>query len=125
MRRIVLYGLVLRLWAAAGLAQSPGGQPAPQALTWQDVRSRFEASNPSLLADKLSVDESRAQEITAYLRPNPTFTLTVDGTQIAPDKGEWRPFAGTFESPGVSYLYERRHKRELRLESAKKGTVIA
>src|SRR6202022_2248967 len=70
-------------------------------------------------------DESKAQEITAYLRPNPLFTLTADGNQIAPYKGVWRPFAGTFESPGISYLHERQHKRELRLESAQKATGIA
>jgi cobalt-zinc-cadmium efflux system outer membrane protein len=98
---------------------------AQQALTWEQVRDRFEANNPTLLADKLSIDESKAQEITAYLRPNPDLTLTADGTQIAPDRGVWRPFAGTFESPGISYLHERRHKRELRLESAKKATLIA
>jgi cobalt-zinc-cadmium efflux system outer membrane protein len=88
------------------------------------VRARFEQSNSILLADKLNIDESKAQEITAFLRPNPTFTLSADGTQIAPDKGVWRPFAGTFESPSMSYLHERQHKRELRLESAKKATLI-
>jgi len=98
---------------------------AQQALTWEQVRARFEQSNPALLADKLSVDESRAQEITAFLRPDPTFTLSADGTQIAPEKGVWRPFAGTFESPSISYLHERQRKRELRLESAKKTTLIA
>ena len=96
-----------------------------QSFTWDQIRDRFETTNPALLADKLSIDESRAEEITAYLRPNPTFTMTLDGTQIAPDKGVWRPFAGTFESPAISYLHERQHKRELRLESAKKGTLIA
>ena len=109
-----------------GVAQTPGqASPQPLTLTWQNVRDRFEARNPTLLADKLSVDESKAEEITAYLRPNPTLSLTADGTQIAPNKGVWRPFAGTFESPSISYLHERRHKRELRLESAKKGTMIA
>jgi outer membrane protein, heavy metal efflux system len=98
---------------------------AQQALTWEQVRDRFEANNPTLLADKLTIEESKAQEITAYLRPNPNFTLTVDGTQIAPDRGVWQPFVGTFESPGISYLHERRHKRELRQESAKKETLIA
>jgi len=93
--------------------------------TWEQIRDKFEAINPTLLADKLSVDEARAEEMTAYLRPNPDFNLTVDGTQIAPHNGVWQPFAGTFESPGISYLHERRHKRELRLESAKKATVIA
>jgi outer membrane protein, heavy metal efflux system len=96
-----------------------------QSFTWQEIRDKFEAANPTLLADKLNIDESRAQEITAFLRPNPTFGLTVDGTQIAPYRGVWRPFAGTFESPSLSYLHERQHKRELRLESARKGTLIA
>ncbi len=98
---------------------------AQSALTWQQVRDKFEAANPTLLADKLIIDESKAQEITAYLRPNPGLALTADGTQIAPHKEVWRPFAGTFESPAISYLHERQHKRELRLESAKKGTLLA
>jgi outer membrane protein, heavy metal efflux system len=104
-----------------------GASPAlaQQPLTWEQVRQRFEQNNPTLVAGKLNIDESKAEEITAYLRPNPNFTLTADGTQIAPDKGVWRPFAGTFESPSISYLHERQHKRELRLESAKKGTLIA
>ena len=98
---------------------------AQQVLTWQQVRDRFEANNPTLQADRLNIQESKAQEITAFLRPNPTFGLSVDGTQITPYKGVWQPFAGTFESPSISYLHERQHKRELRLESAKKGTLIA
>src|SRR5579863_4101161 len=88
---------------------------AQQALTWEQVRARFEQSNPTLLADTLNIEESKAEEITAFLRPNPTFTLSADGTQIAPSQGVWKPFAGTFETPSLSYLHERRHKRELRL----------
>jgi outer membrane protein, heavy metal efflux system len=125
MRLAAIVALLLWFGRAPGLAQAPSSPPAPQPLTWQNVRDRFEVSNPTLLADKLNVDESKAEEITAFLRPNPTFTVTLDGTQIAPNDGVWRPFAGTFESPDISYLHERRHKRELRLESAKKGTVIA
>jgi cobalt-zinc-cadmium efflux system outer membrane protein len=93
--------------------------------TWEKVKERFQTNNPTLLADKLSIDESKAQEITAFLRPNPMFTLSADGTQIAPNKGVWRPLTGTFESPSISYLHERQRKRELRLESARKGTLIA
>ncbi len=115
----------LWLWLWLWIMFAAASARAQQALTWEQVRARFEQSNPTLLADKLSVDESRAQEITAFLRPNPTFTLSADGTQIAPEKGVWRPFAGTFESPSLSYLHERQHKRELRLESAKKATLIA
>jgi outer membrane protein, heavy metal efflux system len=112
----------LAAWLLVAAAVSASAQ---QTLTWEQVRLRFEQNNPTLLADKLSIDESRAEEITAYLRPNPQFSLLADGTQISPHKGVWRPFAGTYESPSISYLHERRHKRELRLESAKKGTLIA
>src|ERR1700723_1595073 len=98
---------------------------AQQALTWEQVRARFEQSNPTLLADRLNIEESKAQEITAFLRPNPTFSLSADGTQIAPSRGVWKPFAGTFETPSISYLHERQHKREIRLESAQKETLIA
>jgi outer membrane protein, heavy metal efflux system len=98
---------------------------AQQALTWDQVRTRFETSNPDLRADADNVDEMRAEEITAYLRPNPQFTATVDGTSIAPNNGVWTPLKGTFVSPGFSYLHERDHKRELRLESAREGTHIS
>jgi outer membrane protein, heavy metal efflux system len=108
-------------------AQAPAQVPntKPQVWTWEQLRDRLQLSSPTLLADKLNIDESKAEEITAFLRPNPSFNLSVDGTQIAPHDGIWRPFAGTFESPGLSYLHERRHKRELRLESQKKATSIA
>jgi cobalt-zinc-cadmium efflux system outer membrane protein len=66
----------------------------------------------------------KAEEITAFLRPNPQFTGTVDGTQIAPHAGTWVPLRGTYEQPNFSYLHEREHKRELRRESAKEGTEI-
>jgi len=110
--------------AAPQTSQAPRQSPL-QAWTWEQVKDRFELDNPTLLADKLSIDESRAQEITAFLRPNPTLSLSIDGTQIAPEKGVWRPFAGTYETPAISFLQERQHKRQLRLESAKKGTLIA
>ena len=115
--------LVLAVALVAGLSQTSYSQQP--SFTWQQIRSRFEASNPALLADTLNVDEAKAQEITADLRPNPSFTLLTDGTQIAPYQGVWRPFSGTMVQTGLSYLHERDHKRELRLESAQKATAIA
>jgi cobalt-zinc-cadmium efflux system outer membrane protein len=97
----------------------------PSPMTWDQVRQRFEQNNPTLLAGELNIDESKAQEITAFLRPNPQFTLSSDGTQIAPRNGVWQPFSGTNAVTTFSYLHEREHKRELRLESAKKGTAIS
>ena len=98
---------------------------AQEALKWEQVKARFEAANPTLKADELNVQEMKAAEITAFLRPNPQFTLSTDGTQIARHQGVWRPLSGTQYQPNFSYLHERERKRELRLESAKEGTQIA
>ena len=106
------------------LTLAPVVSTAQQSLTWDQVKARFEASNPVLKADADNVAEMKAEEITAFLRPNPQFTTTVDGTQIAPHNGVWQPLTGTFVSPNLSYLHEREHKRELRLQSAQEGTRI-
>ena len=97
---------------------------AQTAFTWQEVRDKFEATNPTLRAGQINIAESRAQEITAFLRPNPDLTVTVD--QFDPfSTNPYRPFTYLFPFASASYLHERRHKRELRLESAKKATDIA
>jgi cobalt-zinc-cadmium efflux system outer membrane protein len=97
---------------------------AQDALTWEQIKAKFEAANPALRADELNVEEMKAEEITAFLRPNPQFTASEDGTQLAPHSGVWQPLVGTQYQGNASYLHERDHKRELRLESAKEGTQI-
>jgi outer membrane protein, heavy metal efflux system len=117
--------LVLIMAVVSLRAQTmPSPAPTPLVWTWDQVKENFELNNTTLMAGKLNIDELKAQEITAHLRPNPDFTLSADGTQIAPSHGVWQPFAGTFVSPGVSYLFERRNKRNLRYEAAKQGTAI-
>ncbi len=101
-----------------------GGAFAQTTLTWEQVKDRFEAVNPTLRAARIGIDESRALEITAHLRPNPELTGTID--QIDPFTGNpYRPFTNALPFAGVSYLHERGHKRELRTESARQGTEIA
>ena len=125
--RFLSASIVVALGAASLVAQTAPQAAPPSALqvwTWDQVKDRFELNNTTLQANRLNIDELKAQEITAHLRPNPDFTLSADGTQISPTNGVWKPFAGTFVSPGVSYLFERRNKRGLRFESAKQGTAI-
>src|SRR6266852_161155 len=116
------YFAVLAMLPCCALAQTPA--PVPTPLSWEQVRQRFEQNNPTLRAGQIGIDESKAQEITAFLRPNPNFTLSTDGTQIARYKGVWQPFTGTQYATIFSYLHERQHKRELRLESQQKATGI-
>jgi outer membrane protein, heavy metal efflux system len=101
-----------------------GALPAQTALTWDQVKQKFEMANPTLRAAQLNIDESRAAEITAYLRPNPDFTVSADGLQVTPNQGFWRPLAGEVEVFSFSYLHEREHKRELRRDQAKQTTAV-
>ena len=97
---------------------------AQKSLTWEQARREFEASSPTLRAGQIGIQESRAQEVTAYLRPNPDITTTID--QIDPfTAGPFRPFTNTLPFFSGSYLHERNHKRELRRESAQKATEVA
>src|SRR5262252_4649622 len=51
---------------------------AQQGFTWEQIRDRFRTANPTLLAGEINVEESRAQQITAYLRPNPLASASLD-----------------------------------------------
>ena len=100
--RLCAFGLALFLTQAAR---------AQQALTWDQVEAKFEANNPAMKADADNVDEMKAEEITAFLRPNPQFTLAADGNQAAPHNRVWTPFKGTTEQPNFSYLQARPQTR--------------
>ena len=106
----VLVGCV----AANGAAQT--------ALTWSEVRARFAATNPTLQAGRIGIDESKAGEVTAYLRPNPQWSLTLD--QVG-NTDEGNIFSASNVITAFSYLHEREHKRELRRDSARGATSIA
>ncbi len=118
-------GIAVLCGLCFGLAGAQQPVPVQAGYTWDQIKTKFEVANPVLKSDQLNVDEMKAEEITAYLRPNPQFTITQDGTQIAAHEGIWQPMRGTYVVPNISYLHEREHKRELRLESAQEGTQIA
>ena len=101
-----------------------GVTSAQKPLTWGEIRQRFEANNPTLRAGQIGIDESRANEISAYLRPNPALTVLTDQIDPFPGGPAHGPFSFLLTSATLNYLHERRHKRELRLESAKEATDI-
>src|ERR1035441_2230381 len=113
------FSLVAWLLVAAAVSAS-----AQQTLTWEQVRLRFEQNNPTLLAGKLNVEESKARENTAYLRPNPDMSLLLDQVNLF-STNPFQPFSPALATTTLSYLHERRHKRERRLESAKDSTAVA
>ena len=119
--------------AIALAAASPMTLSAQTSFTWQQLRDKFEVVNPTLKAAQAAISESRASEITAYLRPNPDLTSTID--QINPFTSQpspsgsgqsvYRPFTNALPLGSISYLHERGGKRELRRESAKQATTVA
>lgn len=121
MQRHVRRLYISLLFAVGCMAQNPN---APHALTWQEAQERFRANNPSLLAGKVTIDEAKADEVTAYLRPNPDITLGWD--QLTPfSTNPYRPLWQSYSFGTLAYLHERQHKRELRLASAQQATAIA
>ena len=99
---------------------------AQQVFSWDQIRDKFRQTNPTLLADQVNIDEDRAKEITAFLRPNPDVSFSLDQfTVFRTPNTPYRPLAGVLEAGSISYLYERQHKRNLRLEAAQKATKVA
>ena len=119
-RRLLLGTWILVSMATVGVAQK-------KTLTWEDAKRTLDAVNPTLRAARIGIQQARADEITAFLRPNPDLTVSVD--QVSPlyeaDGGPFRPFSDSLPFVSSSYLIERRHKRELRRDSARQGTEIA
>ena len=115
-----------------GLAALGTGN-AQTAFTWQQLRAKFESVNPTLKAVEANIAESKANEVTAYLRPNPDISGGLDqvdafGTQPSPSgsgQNVYRPFTNVFPSASISYLHERGGKRELRRDAARQSTAVA
>jgi cobalt-zinc-cadmium efflux system outer membrane protein len=116
------YRTLLIAFAACVL---PSLVQAQSALSWKEIQSRFLTRNPTLQAGAIGIEESKANEITAFLRPNPTFGLTIDQFQFAPGGQPFRPISNIQFVPTISELWERQHKRPLRRESAELATTGA
>src|SRR5271166_933401 len=95
-------------------------------ITLDQAVDRALAHNHSLKATQTLILQNQAQEITANLRPNPT--LGVD-TQFIPFfspqdfSGENLDETQQFDI-GISYLFERGHKRQRRLQAARDQTAV-
>lgn len=113
-----------RYWRAVMFCTLLGASSRAQTtLSWEQVRERFRANNPALAAGETNIEESRANEITAGLRPNPTLSLVSDQWHLF--QSPFRPFSAAQTIPVVSQQIERRNKRGLRVESAQLATSMA
>ena len=82
--------------------------------------------NHNLLAARTTIDQSKAEEITANLRPNPEIFGDWDYLPFL----TWSSFNSTYlhdlteADLGLSYLIERGKKRQHRLQAAKDQTAV-
>lgn len=83
--------------------------PAQQtAYTWQQMQDLFLKSNPTLRAQQQSIVSNQASEVTAALRPNPTFQNDTTSATI-----------------GIYQEFEIGGKRAARIRSARLATQIS
>ncbi|HEV8037903.1 MAG TPA: TolC family protein [Bryobacteraceae bacterium] len=82
--------------------------------------------NHNLLATRTTIQQNLAQEVTANLRPNPTFFTDWEYLPL------YKPNAGFLDylhdstegDIGMSYMFERGEKRQHRLEAAQDNTAV-
>jgi outer membrane protein, heavy metal efflux system len=84
------------------------------------------AHNHSLQAQRTLILQNQAQEITANLRPNPTFDFD---SQFIPIFSPQFFSADNLDQSqqfdvGIGYLFERGHKRQRRLQAARDATSV-
>src|SRR5271168_2299938 len=119
--RIVAVGATIFLL----LAEAAIGQNTTL-ITLDQAISLALAHNHSLRATRTLILQNQAQEITANLRPNPTFGAD---TQFIPFFSP-QDFSGENLNEnqqfdiGIGYLFERGHKRQRRLQAARDQTAV-
>lgn len=119
---------------AAAPSQAPA--PPPQALaqnnhasvriTLEDAIQMALQHNHNLLAQRSTIQQNQAEEITANLRPDPVLFGDAQFLPIfQPNQfsGDYLNNSAQFDV-GISYLFERGQKRQRRLQAAKDQTAV-
>jgi cobalt-zinc-cadmium efflux system outer membrane protein len=128
---LISFALLLCVMAAVVNAQTAAQMTAPAhsqgsvRITLDDAIQIALAHNHNLLAERTTIGQNQAQEITANLRPNPVLTLDSQFIPIfSPQNlsGTYIDETAQFDA-GISYLFERGDKRQHRLQAAKDQTA--
>jgi outer membrane protein, heavy metal efflux system len=110
-----------------GAGAQTGSVPGPlPRLTMAEAVDLAVQRNQAMRAQRLGVDQSKANEITAGLKPNLVFTSLNQGFPVfTPSQLTWDYVANsqTF-TQGVSYLFERGGKRDKRIQVAQDTTDL-
>ncbi len=114
--------------ATAAAAQTPPqpGPPPVATLTMDDAVRLALVHNQSLRAQRLTIDESKADEVTASLKPNYTFSAGADGFPVfSPSLMNADFFANVTQySASLDHVFERGGKRDKRILTAQDTTDV-
>ena len=118
--------LTYRVAGEASRAGHPRSNQTSVVVTITQAIELAEKNNPLLRANVTLIQQSKAEEITANLRPN--LVLTID-SQFLPlftpsqSPSDYFNTAAQFDA-GVGYVFERGGKRQRRLQAARDQTAI-
>jgi cobalt-zinc-cadmium efflux system outer membrane protein len=123
--KYTLWGLHSLTFAVL-FAEQAFGQAQPVRITLDQAIEIALRQNHNLLATRTTIQQNKAQEITANLRPNPTLFTDWEYLPLyKPGNGLLDYLHDSTEGDiGISYLFERGKKRQHRLQAAKDATAI-
>lgn len=105
--------------------QAPSGGKASVVSMEQAISLALE-HNPAFRAQRLNIDQARAGQITAALKPNPVYTMTNEDFPVFSPKD--MSFANLRDNQeflqSVSFTYERGGKRQNRIKMAEDTTAV-
>lgn len=119
----ILFLLISGCWSGIARAQQP---PPTERVDLQEAIHLALAHNHALLATKTQAAQSKADELTASLRPNPVFTWNgLFWPFFTPSQlnGDYINNATEFDAL-FSYTIERGHKRRWRMQTARDNTAV-
>ena len=125
LRSMRLPGLAV-LAAIVVLAGAATGQQSPTLLSLDQAIDLALTHNHALKATRTLILQNQAQEITANLRPNPTFGADSQFIPIFTPQdfsADNLNLTQQFDI-GLGYLFERGHKRQRRLQAARDQTAV-
>ncbi len=125
-----LYPLVFMLLSPVGgilNAQTPPAAPSPPVLSLDQAVQMALLNNQTMRAQRLNIDQARAGETTAGLKPNPVYSMVNEDFPI------FTPGQMTLDNlsqnqeflQSISYTIERGDKRNKRIQVAKDTTDVS
>jgi cobalt-zinc-cadmium efflux system outer membrane protein len=124
-----VYPLVFMLLSPVGgvlNAQTPSAAPPPVLSLDQAVQMAL-LNNQTLRAQRLNIDQARAGETTAALKPNPVYSMVNEDFPIfTPSQLTFDTLSQTQEFlQSISYTIERGDKRNKRIQVARDATDVS